>query len=508
MSASPDFMTQLLQGNNPYGTNGALYSPLMGLAAGLLQAGGPSRMPVSLGQALGQGLQTGQQFQSAGLQNAMQQLMLGQNIQGLQAMQQAAQGDAPIPPAFQQYAPQPADTTQQAPAASTGTAPSTSTPQPKPAPVQDTSNSSMPTPASQVPPDWLKQVAADTQRLRVLEANPWNPNAVKAAADLRAQMGASFFDVPSNMIPGGAVPGQQYQINELGERRTLGEPAIKMIPVAGPNGTIVNVPWDSRTNKIIDPTGITQPKDYSKPLNGSEEDYAQRVAKYQVVPPTVSSRFPGAADINARADYLIKQAGGDGLDATTFPSKMAAMKSLAAGKDYQQNSSYSTIQTHLATALQAFDALHNGDVQDANRLTQWAGTKFGKSATQNAKVVNDIVVGELAKVLAQGGQVTDSVRSEASGDLEPYLSKGQYHGAVQYIQQLIAGKMNTSYINARARHIPDDVFLSGLTPEARQQLQQFRATHPDQFSGNTPTTGNVKSLSDAELLRQLGVSGG
>lgn len=62
------------------------YNPLLGMAAGLLQAGGPSRMPTSLGQALGAGLQSGQQFQQAGLQNQMQQLMMGQNIARMQYM--------------------------------------------------------------------------------------------------------------------------------------------------------------------------------------------------------------------------------------------------------------------------------------------------------------------------------------------------------------------------------------------------------------------------------------
>lgn len=87
MSMSPDdpsFLQSLL------GPNGSLSSgmnsPLLGIAMGLLQAGGPSRMPTSFGQALGQGMQTGQQFQSQGLQNAMQRLMMGQNIAKMQYM--------------------------------------------------------------------------------------------------------------------------------------------------------------------------------------------------------------------------------------------------------------------------------------------------------------------------------------------------------------------------------------------------------------------------------------
>ena len=49
---------------NPFSdqSSDAFCSPMLGLAAGLLGAGGPSRMPVSLGQALGQGLQGAQQY--------------------------------------------------------------------------------------------------------------------------------------------------------------------------------------------------------------------------------------------------------------------------------------------------------------------------------------------------------------------------------------------------------------------------------------------------------------
>lgn len=52
--------------------------PMMGLATGLLSAGGPSRMPVSLGQALGAGVQGIQEFQQNGLVNQMRQAQMGE----------------------------------------------------------------------------------------------------------------------------------------------------------------------------------------------------------------------------------------------------------------------------------------------------------------------------------------------------------------------------------------------------------------------------------------------
>jgi hypothetical protein len=69
---------------------------MLNLSAGLLQAGGPSRMPVSFGQALGQGLQQGTQ----GVQNA-QQMQMQQQLFGMKqaeaqrkAAEQAAEQQA------------------------------------------------------------------------------------------------------------------------------------------------------------------------------------------------------------------------------------------------------------------------------------------------------------------------------------------------------------------------------------------------------------------------------
>jgi hypothetical protein len=53
----------------------------------LLQAGGPSRTPVSLGQALGGALQAGQQGYQAAQQQGLQRLILNQQLQQMQQQQ-------------------------------------------------------------------------------------------------------------------------------------------------------------------------------------------------------------------------------------------------------------------------------------------------------------------------------------------------------------------------------------------------------------------------------------
>lgn len=74
------------------GLYNSMNSPIMGLAMGLLSAGGPSRMPVSLGQALASGMQSGQQYAAQSRANAFNQLQLMMALQHLRQMQAAGMG--------------------------------------------------------------------------------------------------------------------------------------------------------------------------------------------------------------------------------------------------------------------------------------------------------------------------------------------------------------------------------------------------------------------------------
>lgn len=492
MSASPDDKDWLSK---------ILYSPEMGMALGMINGAAASRMPVGLAQDISQGIQGAQQFQQSGIEAQQQRLALHNALQGQQYfdsfMGQPSMATDLQPPKPQGLA---ADL-----AGAPSTAPISSNPQDMASPVANTAPQVPVSAPPLKPKPALPQLMDPTQDPQYLDlmrqaqvaahfkmdATPLMSRANARLDMLKNQEVTLTPDQSALLVPGGVAPGTAIKYKPYtGDWSPAGESAIKTVQVMTPGGTMATVPYDMRTSKVNDVGGVLSQKDYSKPLPAAQEDLAQRVAHFQANPPATNSRYPGAADISARADFLMRDYGG--LDATTFPSKMAAMKSLTSGKDYQQNSAYSTIQTHMKTLDEVNAALDNGDVQGANKLIQWAGKQFGKSAPQNAKVVNDIVVGELAKVLAQGGQVTDAVRNEAAGDLEPYLSKGQYQGATDYIRQLIAGKMNTSFINARASHIPDEVFLSHLSPEAREQLQIFQAQNGgSQLAGAIPKGWSV-----------------
>lgn len=84
----------LFDGSDGGGFMGLLANPqtagLLGMAGGLLQASGPSRIPVSMGQAMGAGFQ-GMGQGAAGALNTQRQLMQMQAMQGLMGMGQGAQ---------------------------------------------------------------------------------------------------------------------------------------------------------------------------------------------------------------------------------------------------------------------------------------------------------------------------------------------------------------------------------------------------------------------------------
>ena len=89
----------LLGGGAPMG---GLLSPEMAMASQLLQASGPSRMPVSTGQALGQGIDAYGRAQAAQSVHDMQQRTVAMREQQAQQQAQQAQAEAQRQAMFQQ----------------------------------------------------------------------------------------------------------------------------------------------------------------------------------------------------------------------------------------------------------------------------------------------------------------------------------------------------------------------------------------------------------------------
>lgn len=319
--------------NNGLNSGSLMNDPLMGLAEGLLQAAGPSRMPTSLGQALGTGLQTGQQFQQAGLQNAMQQLMLGRTGMQLGMLKDAlGQTNSPNQPTALPAQPQTnnaaapqqnasalngalgslglfssPDQMQNAllnPSITGGASALSPTPQ---MPQQTTQN--MPS-IQQTSPIQAQQPIAlprfdpyrdpeyvhDMKMAQVMDMMQPGTGAAYASAgqqrlqDLNNQTLNVTGDQAKQLIPGGLIPGQSIKYHPAtGDYSVVGDAAWKDITYTDPvDGQTKHVLWNQQSNQFKAIPGVTGSMPGTTPA-GTPPTPSH-------IPPQVIKAYPGIGD--------------------------------------------------------------------------------------------------------------------------------------------------------------------------------------------------------------------
>ena len=447
MSSSPDFMQQILQS-----LNSSMYSPTMGLAAGLLQAGGPSRMPVSLGQALGQGLQTGQQFQQQGLQNAMQQLMLGKTGMQLNMLQNALAPDQ-NQPNNQQPIPQP-QPAPQSPQIPQGTSLPPNLMPPTPGMAQATPQAIAQQPTSQQSTNTSVDPYSDPVYLRnqklaqVMDMmQPGSGAGYAAAASQRIDYLTKnrpglWATVPASDYQKYGVPPQEagvtWQRNtQTGELKPTGESVYMSVSGPGPNGQYQQGIFNKATGQVTWPAnnaGLNHQA--GTPLPGQNETYARQVANYEVPPPTAGGRNSQfAMNILARAQELNPD-----FNAQNYDASKRSYEAFTTGKQGQSVKSFSVFLDHLQTLKQLATALQNGDVQGANALKNMLAKQTGNASITSFQAAMPIVADEGVKaIVGAGGGEGD--RQLAQSVFNPKNSPQQFLGAVGALEKLGAGQL-------------------------------------------------------------------
>lgn len=480
MSASmddPDFLTRLQQSLGQ-----DINSPLMGLAAGLLNAGGPSRMPTSLGQALGAGLQTGQQFQQAGLQNALQRLQLGRTAAQMQLMQdalgvQSQQSPQQSSPAPEATSPLGAALSQPNQASLFSQNPISTSMQPSP---QGSISQPTAQPAQQQPvlprfdPYRDQEYMRDMKLAQVMDMMQPGTGAAYASAgqqrlqDLNNQVLTVSGDQAKQLIPNGLIPGQSIAYHPAtGDWAVKGDPSWKDITYTDSvDGQTKHILWNQTTNQYKAIPGVTGSMPATSPTGGSPTPAH--------IPPQVIKEYPGIGDTpgieKIPAQYLpmvAKIAAGESDMPTsakrnpTFEANLTGwvttlnpdwkqqnfsiygkqMASLSGGEDAKKLDPLNTIEGHLDTYRQTMGALQNGNTQLANKLANSVGLQLGKGPQAAVAAVKQLVSGELAKAVS-GGTVGEGDRDQANAVLASYNSPEQTDAVLQKIQQLIGGKLN------------------------------------------------------------------
>lgn len=502
-------------------------------------------MPVSLGQALGAALQTGQQFQQAGLQNQMQRLMLGRTSAQMQMLQDALSN--PMNQQSQQSPQQTAPTSQAAPQDNgiglftsgggiqnalmnpSNIAPKIPQNAVQNMPTQSYGMTPVPAQPTQLPrfdPYQDAEYMRDMKLAQVMDMMQPGSGAAYASAgqqrlqDLNNQTMTVTGDQAKQFIPGGLIPGQSIKYHPAtGDYSVVGDAAWKDITYTDPvDGQTKHILWNQQTNQFKGIPGVTGTMPSVSPTGGAPTPAH--------IPPQVIKAYPGIGDTpgieKIPAQYLpmvAKIAAGESDMPTsakrnpTFESHLTdwvttinpdwkqqnysiygkQMESLTSGPDAKKIDPLNTIEGHLDTYRSAMQALNNGNTQLANKLANSVNLQLGKGPQAAVAAVKQLVSGELAKAVS-GGSVGEGDRDKANAVLASYNSPDQTDAVLQKIQQLIGGKLAA----IRQRYAPNglggyfDMRLNKAAFSAMNDVGQNQTQATSTGNGGLPQGWSVQ----------------
>jgi soluble lytic murein transglycosylase-like protein len=129
------------------------------------------------------------------------------------------------------------------------------------------------------------------------------------------------------------------------------------------------------------------------------------------------------------------------FDASDYPTRVALRKDFSAGAGSQAILQLNKVAGHLDVLSQKVDALHNGEIEPLNALTNLYALKTGNTAVSNFQNARDFVVEEVDK-LFKGGAADVAGTRRAIDNLRDSSSPGQIRGAIATLAQLVREQMD------------------------------------------------------------------
>jgi len=180
--------------------------------------------------------------------------------------------------------------------------------------------------------------------------------------------------------------------------------------------------------------------DVSKPLEDpGEERIAQLIAKGKMSVPPISRNKTRNLRLAARADAITMADTGEGFDASTFPTRQAAMKYYSIGKGADAFRQQDTILHHAKTFKKAISLLDNNDIQSANNILNKYNIMLGDDKANNYNLIGQVLSSEVGKYLA-GGNGSMHERQELANLLPMFASPKQAKGAITTLETLVEGQ--------------------------------------------------------------------
>jgi hypothetical protein len=509
---------------------------LLSAAAALLQAGGPSRLPISTAQGIGAALgayqQGTQDYQDRDLRNRA----LGQSFEindiklqdaksDLANQQLVRERDARVAArvAKANSAQQPAQPGQQTPATSVMYG-----------------GSAVPTPGM---PDWMRpfqqqptapagqagapranMTDAVVQRMMVeaqARADEGDANgAAKLISDIQ-KLRPKFNTTLQKAI---GVDGKLHYYQASDD----GSPPQELALGVAPDLTEVDL---GGTKQFVDKNAVAPGQVFKKTMTFADQQSAARLAfdKSQASSGDDASSFTAQAIDNAAARYNTDGSlppMGMGAAAATGRTKIlnraaelkagvdpvqqrldqlnnkgdvaarnAAVRSFGVGKDGQAVQSANTALNHLDTIRQLAIAQKSGDVRAFNQVARSLGAQFGQTAPTNLNAALIMVAPEVSKaVIGAGG--TGHERDEAIKALNPNGSPDQIISGTGVMQELFGGRLTEAKRTYERTTKLKDFDSTMLSPAAQAVLSRAEQHTSSGAGAPGPAASKVATLSD------------
>jgi hypothetical protein len=127
-----------------------------------------------------------------------------------------------------------------------------------------------------------------------------------------------------------------------------------------------------------------------------------------------------------------------------FEVEQGVKKMATSGAVGQQLLAIGTAREHMKLFNELADALDNTDVQVLNKIGNTFGVQFGSDKATNERIAAQAFGGEVGRAF-DGAGVIGAEREQAAKAYSDYLSKGQFKGAVETVDKLLAGKQKAAH---------------------------------------------------------------
>lgn len=535
MAASPDIISGLLSDPNT--------APYLGAAMGLLGSSGASRLPVTMGAAMGNALGGSQQYTSQALQNALrsallplQQMKTAEAIKYIRSLNGQPSQDLSTLNQGQTIASNPTqkqltnlNTANNSPAAQALTAGGLGQLTPYSATMPQTqgllqtqqgaSQSQSPLSAENAllqDPNYREaEVGAylgfggATQRMQqIADAHfkyaPQRP--------LTSQETASYF-------PGGLTPGfSAWQNTATGAVTIRGENPYRSISGYNKDGLPITTLIDTRGRTVTVPSnmapipggqnlgiGTTLPPSVSggnisspvPPSIGTDMDkLARGIANYSIKPSSYMLRSPAGQIIMGKVMQY-----NPNYDQKQYEVAQDTLKDFSTGTQGLAVKSFNVALQHLDVLDKLSQGLKNHDTRSMNSLVNMAKKQFGKSAPTAFDAAKQLVADEIQKAVA-GVPGGESERSQLMDNISSASSPEQLQGVINTFEKLMVGQLSGLQREYEAGTQRNDFSSRYLMPASRKLFSEYEIQASGTQSTSQAPAAAIAYLKTHPELRQ------